>query len=673
MEDNTMVQEIPLQEKKKIGTRELRKASATLQKYKDGKKNLERKIIENEEWWKLRHWRQMKNDGNTPATNPNDPEPASGWLFNSIIGKHADAMDAYPEPNILPRSSEDQQEASMLSSIVPVVLEQNRFEDTYSEAMWYKLKQGTTAYGVFWDSTKLNGLGDISIKKIDLLNIYWEPGITDIQKSRNLFITEAVDNEVLEETYPQLKGKLGKSAIDTAHYVYDDAVDTTEKSIVVDWYYHTLSGNKRVLQYCKYVNDTVLYASEDDTEQKTEQVNVPQTDPEGNPMVQPDGMGNEQQIVVQKEMPVAGSAIAEKGWYEHGMYPVVFDTLFPEEGTCYGFGYIDVCREAQKYIDILGQAILKNTVMRATPRYFSRNDGSVNEEEFADWTKPMVHTNGSLGEEALKQIEVIPVDSVSLSVLENKINEMKEVSGNRDVNNGGTTSGVTAASAIAAMQESSGKTSRDATKASYRVYEQIVNLVIELIRQFYDLPRQFRIVGEDGTNQYVQYSNEGLKPQEQGNDFGLDLGVRLPVFDIKVSAQKQNPYSKVSQNELALQLFQLGMFNPQLSDQALATVNMMDFDDKQKVLNTIQSNGTMYQQMIMMQQQMLQMAQIIDKLQGTNMAEQMASGITGQPMVSSGTGEDVKLTQTDPAGNVKEENKVVEDARAQSQATSQPR
>lgn len=87
--------------------------------------------------------------------------------------------------------------------------------------------------------------------------------------------------------------------------------------------------------------------------------------------------------------------------------------------------------------------------MRATPRYFARNDGSVNEEEFADWTKPIVHTNGSLGEEALKQIEVIPVDSVSLSVLESKINEMKEVSGNRDVNNGGTTSGVTAASAIA--------------------------------------------------------------------------------------------------------------------------------------------------------------------------------------------------------------------------------
>ena len=149
--------------------------------------------------------------------------------------------------------------------------------------------------------------------------------------------------------------------------------------------------------------------------------------------------------------------------------------------------------------------------------------------------------------------------------------------------------------------------------------------------------------------------------------------MRLPVFDIKVSAQKQNPYSKVSQNELALQLFKLGMFNPQLADQALATVNMMDFDDKQKVLNTIQSNGTMYQQMIMMQQQMLQMAQIIDKLQGTNMAEQMAAGITGQPMISSGSGGKVELTQADPAGNVKEENKVVEDARAQSQASSQPR
>lgn len=624
--------------KEKIGTKEIKEANQILEKYKAGKTSLETKIIANEQWWKLRHWKQMKQDMNTPKTNENDPEPVSGWLFNSIIGKHADCMDSYPEPNILPRGIDDKEEAERLSSILPVVLEQNDFEETYSQVMWYKLKQGTGVYGVFWDATKMNGLGDISIKKIDLLNLFWEPGITDIQKSKNLFITEVIENDVLEQVYPQLQNKLSGGALEISKYLHDDSIDNSNKSVVVDWYYHTMLNGKKTLQYCKYVNDVVLYASENDME------------PEGD-----------------------RKSIAEAGWYEHGLYPVVFDNLFPEEGTCWGFGYIDVCKDAQKYIDVLNQAILKNACMGATPRYFARTDGSVNEAEFADWTKPIVHTNGNLGEDAIRQIEVNAMDSMYVNILQNKVEELKEVSGNRDVNNGGTTGGVTAASAIAAMQEASGRTSRDATKASYRAYQKVITLCIELVRQFYTLPRQFRISGGNGQEQYITYSNKGLQPRSQGNDFGVDLGYRLPVFDIKVTVQKQNPYNKLSQNELALQLYQLGMFNPQMSDQAVATLQIMDFDDKNKVLNIVQQNGTMYQRMVMMQQQMLQMAEIIDKLNGSNMAVQMAASITGQPVALSQKTGDVELTQTDPAGNVKEKNKIVEDARAQAQATSQPR
>lgn len=613
-----------------IGLKEIKKAQEIFRKYKEGKKTLENRIISNEKWWKMRHWEEMKRDGNTPDTNEKDPEPASGWLFNSIIGKHADFMDAYPEPNILPRSSEDQEEAARLSSIVPVVLEQNDFEETYSDTCYYKIKQGTGIYGVFWDSSKLNGLGDISVKQIDILNLYWEPGIKDIQKSKNLFITEAVDNDVLEELYPEAKGKLRSSAVDAPKYEYDDNIDYSEKSLVIDWYYHKNVNGKRTLQFCKFVNDIILYASENEPE------------------------------------------IAENGWYEHGEYPVVFDRLFPEEGTCFGFGYIDVCKDSQKYIDIMNQAILKNAVMGSTPRYFKRNDGGINESEFSDWTKPIVHVDGNIDETNIRPIETKSLDGIYVNILTNKVEELKEVAGNRDVNNGGTTGGVTAASAIAAMQEASGRTSRDASKSAYRAYSKIITLIIELIRQFYNLPRQFRIVGNDGMEEYISYSNQGLRLQPQGNEFGTDMGMRKPVFDVKVSAQKQNPYSKLSQNELAIQLYGLGVFNPQVADQALAVVQMMDFDDKNRVIRTIQQNGTMHQQMIMLQQQMLQMAEIIDQLQGTNMAEGLASSITGAPMPVQRQGNE-KQIETDDQGNLKRENKIVENAREESQAVSQPR
>ena len=563
-----------------IGKEQVQKASVILQRYKEGKANLEKRIVDNEQWYKIRHWECMRDKAQ-------DVQPSSAWLFNCIANKHADAMDNFPSPNVLPREEGDKGEAEMLTSIIPVILDQNDFEETYSDVMNYKLKMGTGVYGIFWDKSKLNGLGDISIRKIDLINLFWESGIMDIQKSRNLFHVELADNDLLMQSYPQLQGKLGTATMDITKYVYDDKVDTNDKSIVVDWYYKKNVNGKTVLHYCKYVNDEVLFATENDPN------------------------------------------FADRGWYDHGLYPFVFDPLFTTEGTPTGFGYIDVGKDSQAYIDRGNQAIMENMLANAKPRHFIRNDGSVNEEEYADTTKTFIHVDGQLGQDSILPVQGKPLNDIYVTVINNKVDELKETTGNRDISTGGTTSGVTAASAIAAMQEAGSKLSRDNNKASYRAFRKMCLMVIELIRQFYDLPRRFRIMGENGAARYVQYSNAGIQPQAQGFEMGMDMGFRLPLFDIEITAQKQSPYSKMSQNELALQFFGAGFFNPQMADQALACLDMMDFDRKQFVMQKIAQNGGMYQQMLQMQQQMLMLAQMVDQAKGTNLAEQIAAGITG--------------------------------------------
>jgi hypothetical protein len=563
-----------------IGREQVQKANLTLNRYKEGKANLERKIVENEQWYKKRHWEQMRDA-------KHDVQPASAWLFNSIANKHADAMDNFPSPNILPREEGDKAEAEMLTSIIPVILDQNDFEETYSEVQNYKLKTGAGVYGVFWDKSKLNGLGDISIQKIDLINLFWESGIMDIQKSRNVFHVELMDNDALLGAYPQLQGKLGSATMDVTKYIYDDKVDTTNKSIVVDWYYKKSINGKTVLHYCKYVNDEVLFATENDPN------------------------------------------FAERGWYDHGLYPFVVDPLFRIEGTIAGFGYIDVGKDAQAYIDRGNQAIMMNMLSNAKPRHFIRDDGEVNEEEYADPTKDFIHVKGTLGQDSILPVQGKPLNNVYVQVVKDKIDELKETTGNRDVSTGGTTGGVTAASGLAALQEAGSKLSRDNNKASYRAFRKVVNLVIELIRQFYDMPRCFRIMGENGAARYVQYSNANIQPQFQGNDLGMDMGFRLPLFDIEVTAQKQSPYSKMSQNELALQFYQAGFFNPQMADQALACLDMMDFDRKHFIMQKIAENGGMYQQMMAMQQQMMMLAQMVDQARGSNIAEQLAAQFGG--------------------------------------------
>ena len=564
-----------------IGREQILKANQTLQKYKEGKANLEKRIVENEQWYKLRHWECMRKK------DTSEVQPTSAWLFNCIANKHADAIDNFPSPNILPREEGDKGEAEMLTSIIPVILEQNDFEEVYSDVMNYKLKMGTGVYGIFWDKSKLNGLGDISIRKIDIINLFWESGITDIQRSRHLFNVELADNDLLVQNYPQLEGKLSSAAIDVTKYIYDDNVDTTNKSAVVDWYYKKTQNGKTVLHYCKYVNDVVLFSTENDPN------------------------------------------FAKQGLYDHGMYPFVFDPLFTTEGTPTGFGYIDVGKDSQEYIDRGNQAIMQNMLANAKPRHFIRTDGAVNEEEYADLSKDFVHVDGNLGQDSIAPIQGKPLNDIYVSVITNKIDELKETTGNRDISTGGTTSGVTAASAIAAMQEAGSKLSRDNNKASYRAFRKVCNMVIELIRQFYDMPRCFRIMGENGTTRYEQYTNKGIQPQHQGDFFGNDLGYRVPAFDIEVTAQKQSPYSKMSQNELALQFFGAGFFNPQMADQALACLDMMDFDRKHFVMQKISQNGTMQQQILQMQQQMLMLAKMVDQTRGSNLAEQIAAGITG--------------------------------------------
>ena len=627
---------------KAIGEEEIKRAMETLKKYKKGKERLDQRVIDDEEWFKLRHWNKIRKEQSKEAI-----EPVSAWLLNCVLNKHADAMDNFPEANIVSREELDKPEAKILSSIIPLILEHDNFEDTYDRCWWRKLKSGTGVYGVFWDSSKLHGLGDITIRPMNIPNLFWEPGVDDIQKSANFFSTELVDNAALEAKHPELAGKLKNRDSLVKQYIYEDDVDTSEKSLLVDWYYKKPnSQGRQILHYCKFVagvTDVVLYATENDTEVPvTEQIN-PETG--------------------KIEMVVSGEPRSETGWYKHGLYPFVFDRCFIEEGSPAGFGYIDICKSAQEYIDKMNQAIIENSLASATQRWFVRSDGAVNEEEYADFSKKFVHTDGNLGEDSIREITTQPLPGIYVDIMSLKIDEMKETSGNRDVSTGGTTSGVTAASAIAAMQEQAGKLSRDSSKAAHRAFKQIIGQVIELIREFYSLPRQFRIIGKGGEETFITYTNAKIQDQKL-EAFGEHIGYRTPVFDIEVHVQNETEYNKTSYNELALQLYEAGIFNPELADQANQALEIMDFKHKDEVQGRVQQNAKLLSMMQMYQQIAIGMAQKYEP----EVAARMIADATGQQQKMTAGGK-ARLQDAE----TERRNNIVEKAKAEARAKAQPR
>lgn len=609
----------------------LQKATRTLHKYRAGKASVERRIIDAQQWWKLHNWEQIEAQQDVQGSHSSKSNTA--WLWNCIVGKHADAMDSYPEPAILPRVEDDKPEARNLSEIVPVVLKINGFEDTYSAVAWQKLLEGTGAYGVFWDEDKLHGLGDISIKKVNVLNLFWEPGITDIQQSKNVFHVALMDNDILKQMYPQLEGEVLSSPSTVSRYRYDDAISTTDKSLVVDWYYHVYEGKRKILHYVKFVGEHVLYATQDDPE------------------------------------------YASRGKYDDGMYPFVLDPLFPVEGSPCGFGYIHVGKGTQKDIDLISQAVVSNAVVNATPRWFIRSDGGINEEEAADHTKPFIHYSGTLNADNLIPVQNPALPGNAVDVLAMKVDELKFVTGNADVNNGGAPSGITAASAIAALQDQAGRSSRDSNKASYRAYSQLVTMVIERIRQFYDKPRQFRIVGARGEETFVKgYTNAALVPQHQGIEFGVDMGYRLPAFDIDVRAQRETSYTKAAQNELAIQLFQLGIFNPQLADQSVMLLDMMDFKGKEELQQRISQMGTMAMALTQIAGIAAQMAMQLGDQQSAAMIQQIAAQAGGQavPPTTGLPGFEMPEAEATAGGVKPDEHPFVEKARKHTEEATKP-
>ena len=567
-----------------IGDAEIGKLLEILRKYRAGRQELDQRIQSAEQWWRLRNTQEEKKEGHDKTGY----KSKSAWLHNVIQSKHADAMDAYPEPNILPRELGDREEAQRLSKIIPCILEYNEFKKTYSKTWYQKLKYGTGVYKIFWDPQKLNGLGDIAVERVNLLQLYWETGVESIQDSKYLFEVCYMDEDAVREMYPELGDRTLPNELVTEIYPEQQQnVDRDKMVPLINCYYH----RGHVLHLVQFLPGILLRATENE----------------------PDS--------------------AERGIYDHGKYPYVFDVLYPVESSPAGYGYVDLCKQPQVEIDIMKTAMVENTKAGAKPRFWYTDNSGVNTEDFLNLDNPLVRTN-SVEERSLRLIEHVPLDGNYLAFLNATIDELRETSGNTDAATGTTPGSVTAASAIAALQEASGKTSRDAAESGYDAYSEIVDMVIELVRQFYDMPRTFRIVGQMGEEDFIEYENSGLQPEMMM--MGGMEAIRKPVFDIKVVPQRRSAYTKMAMNDLALQFYGAGFFNPEQCDQALAALQMMDFEGREDVIKTIRKNGALFERMQMITQYAAALAAKYQDGEALMQLQQMQAQAMGQPTPQQG-------------------------------------
>lgn len=515
--------------------------------YRQQLSGLRERIKQNDLWYV---GEQTEFDKKKDKSMEGAPASRTGHLFNAIQYKHADFMDNYPHINILPREESDEEEAGKLSGIMPFILENCGFKKTYSKNCYEKLKSGTAVYGVFYKQEGQSG--EVDIEEIDLLRLAFQPGITDIQDSKYVFYDYFMDIDEFYDLYGEQEGLQTQATYDEER-TGPERDFLNEVVVVTDCYYKVYKNGERLLHFVKFSGSAVLEFTEGKEEYK-------------------------------------------EGFYRHGKYPFVFDVLHPVPGKLCGQGVIDIAKNPQAYIDKLDEIINKNALLNSMPRHFVNENVGMNEGEFLDVSNPLVHLAGSVSEENVKEIKTGSLPSFISSHRASKIEELKEIVGNRDFSQGGTSGGVTAASAITALQNSGDKLSRDMINASYYAFSEIIWLVIELVREFYDEERTFRVLGDDARYEYVTYSNQGLRDRtdmglleglitpEEAEGMGLSVSYEKPQFDITLTVEKNNPYQRSQHNELILALFNMGLFVPQNLSLGRFVISNLNFDGKDKLL-----------------------------------------------------------------------------------------
>lgn len=565
-----MMQGAPAAQARRMTRERLQEIKAIHRRYINGLTPTYERVKRAEEWYRLHNTIMENADGKVQVGKDGGFTANSAWVFNTVTSKRADHVRACPTSEFLPREPGDQAAAELMGKVAPYLLERFKWPQVWAETSTRKVKLGTGHYKVFWDKDKDNGLGDVAIRSISTLNLAWQPSVTKIQESEYVFQHEYVPWSRLEAMFPQLKEQQQIFAAGSIPEFLPDQErrDKTDMAVLVEGWYKVAAPNglgsmRQVLHKVVYIEsmEEALYASEDDPK------------------------------------------CAGVGYYRHGLYPYVFDPLFTLEDSACGLGYVDIGVNPQTAIDILNTAFIKNAAVGAIPRYMTQEGGAtIEESELLDTSKPILHVkNGQIDEKVLREVPHKHLDGNYIALRDGMIQEMRETTGNTETSTGNTGSGVTAASAIAALQEASNKISDASISDSYNAFTGVMEQVVELIRQFYTIPRYARIAGQGGGVDFAQISATDMMQ-----------GSHSVHFDISVKATRMRGFDRVAHNELALQFYGLGFFDPARAEQALMCIEMMDFPGKDALVRRISERAQERQKLIQYMQMALSYAQQVD-------------------------------------------------------------
>ena len=448
--------------------------------------------------------------------------------FNNCV---ADQMDNMPEALMLPERAGLETVAEDLGDIVRHVLSRNDFEALHRRRVEDCFATGTAVTQVAWDRDLDGGRGNIALIRWPIEAFLWDPTCENLQDGRAVFKISWHPMSWFQQHYPDRYMEIGSDEAEYSGLGMAEAQETIRpadenRAMLIEYWYRLYDADKR-----RYTVNVAL---------------------------------------------LAGGVLLShtEDVYRHGMYPFILDVYTPIEGLPVGDGLVQELAPMMRYVNRYASYIDMNLRMASKGRLLIDRNAGIDKDALTNWETDVVEGD-RIDPSALQWLQTQPFSGMVTRQMMQLQADIKQDSGQNQFARGETVGGVTAASAISALQEAGGKITRLRTQGLNRGFREMVTQVMWLISQFYDRRRVLFITGRE-----VSASPERL--------FGAGL-FPAPPYTVQVQVQRRNPLRQQAQNELVLQAYQMSAQAGQHFP--LSTLfELLQVEGKERILPVLREN-----------------------------------------------------------------------------------
>jgi hypothetical protein len=479
-------------------------------------------------------WQDLPN---TPAEQKTLQLQTLKSTVNNCI---ADQMDNMPEATMAPERPGLEETATDLTDVVRFILDQNDYEAIHRRRVEDFFVTGSSVTQVCWDEDMDGGKGDVALIRWPLEAFLWDPFAETIQSARALMKVSWHPLGWFRDHYPEA-GKYVTGEDQSRHAVgqhdaqLEAGNDDEAQAMLVEYWYRTYDAKKN-----RY-SINVAY--------------------------------------------MAGGALLDsfEDVYDHGMYPFIVDAMTPIEGLPVGEGLVMELAPMMRYVNRYAHYIDENLRMSSKNRALVRRNANLDVNALRNWQENIIQGD-DISPDAVQWFQSKPLSGMAPQQMLQFQSDIKQDSGQNQFTRGETAGGVTAASAISALQEAGGKITRLRTAVLNQGFKDMVEQVMWLVSQFYGDKKARMITGRDGKPREVDMSAKHLMGDGKASKGKLPA----PPYHVQIQISRRNPLRVQAQNELFIQAYTMAAQAGQQFPLSML-FELLQVDGKDRIMPVLQS------------------------------------------------------------------------------------